>query len=237
MSDRPFLRFIDLVSIDQKIHSLEEKQNSLDKSIDAINKQRSEYAFFTEEQHNKIMQLKKNVDLQELEMKVLDEKEREKKKFFDTIADYKEYQAAKNEVEAIQRLQINQEKVVLEAWNQLENAQASLEKRSRENINVSEQLDENLVKLVQEKEMIAGELSDLSIKRDSYMVGIPQEWLEKYNLMGQRVSNPVVPIEQQSCSGCYQQIIAQDLVRARHGALLQCKKCFRLLYLPEAVEK
>src|SRR5436190_11324900 len=183
------------------------------------------------------MQLKKNVDLQELEMKVLDEKEREKKKLFDTLSDYKEYQAVKNEIEAIQRLQVNQEKVVLDAWNQLENVQALLEKRKKESINIVQQLDEELSKVIQEKEMFTGELSDIKNQREAKIIGIPEEWLEKYNVMGQRIHNPVVAIEHQSCSGCYQQLIAQDLIRARHGALLQCKKCFRLLYLSETMEQ
>jgi len=237
MSDRPFLRFIDLVSIDQKVQSLVQKIATLDKSIDEINKRRTDHALFSEEMQNKILQCKKNVDVQELEMKVLDEKEREKKKFFETLSDYKEYQAVKNEIEAIQRLQVNQEKAVLEAWNQLESAQSSLEKKKRESVDDLQELDEKIGLLVKEKEMFLHELTQIKDLRESKIIGIPQEWLDKYNLMGQRVANPVVAIEHQSCGGCYQQLIAQDLIRARRGALLQCKKCFRLLYLPEIMEQ
>src|SRR5581483_3404441 len=236
MSDSPFLRFIELVNIDRKIHSLVQRQTSLDKSLDVNNKQRTDYALLIEELSKKVLQLKKNVDLQELEMKVLDEREREKKKMIDNLSDYKEYQAIKNEIEAIQRLQINHEKIVLEAWNQVEAAQELLKKKEQESIADMQKLDDDVAKLVQEKTFIDGELSDLRMQRDTHLVNIPKEWLEKYNIMGQRVDNPVVPIEQNSCSGCYQQLIAQDLVRARHGALLQCKKCFRLLYLPDGMK-
>lgn len=237
MSDRPFLRFIDLVTIDQKIHSLSQKITVVSASIDAVNKQRSEYAFFAEDMHNKIAQLRKNVDIQELEMKILDEKEKEKKKIFDTLSDYKEYQAVKAEIEAIQRLQVSQEKTVLEAWNQVEHTQQQLEKKKRENVDEVLALDEKLAELVREKEMFSQELAQIRSQRDAHIIGIPQEWLDKYSLMGQRVENPVVAIEHESCGGCYQQLIKQDIIRARRGALLQCKKCFRLLYSPESMEQ
>ncbi len=237
MQTNPFLRFIDLVTLDKKINSLIKKIALFDKSIDAVNMQRVHHALSTEELHKKVVQLKKNVDMQELEMKVLDEKEREKKKRFDMLSDYKEYQALKNAVEAIQRLQINQEKAVLEAWNQLENVQASIERKKRESVDVYDQLDAELQKLVREKEVFSHELKQIQDERESKMVDIPLEWLEKYNTMGKTVENPVVAIEQGSCGGCYQQLVTQDLIRARRSALLQCKRCFRLLYLPEAMEQ
>jgi predicted nucleic acid-binding Zn-ribbon protein len=143
----------------------------------------------------------------------------------------------KNEIEAVQRLQVDHEKVVLDAWHQLENAQELLAKRNRESADVLQQLDADIGALVQEKQMFDGELSDIHMQRESKKVGIPEEWLEKYNVMGQRVANPVVAIEHQSCGGCYQQLVAQDLIKARRGALLQCKKCFRLLYLPEMMQQ
>ena len=64
---------------------------------------------------------------------------------------------------------------------------------------------------------------------------VPHEWLEKYEMMRSRVADPVVQVTQNSCGACYQMLTNQDLVRARHGALMQCKKCFRLLYIPESM--
>lgn len=62
---------------------------------------------------------------------------------------------------------------------------------------------------------------------------VPAEWLEKYEMMRSRVADPVVQVTQDSCGACYQLLTSQDLVRAKRGALIQCRKCFRLLYLPE----
>src|SRR5690606_4902221 len=115
------------------------------------------------------------------------------------------------------------------------NTQQFMVKRESESKDELEKLDDILKKTEQEKIAITDELSHLFAQRDEKSIGIPEEWLEKYGEMGQRVTDPVVPIEQQSCGGCYQQLIAQDIIRAKRGALMQCKKCFRLLYFPEIV--
>lgn len=237
MSQNPFLQFIDLVAIDQKIFALHQKTASLDTSIDTVNTKRLHIAAFDNEIQQKIMDLKKKIHTQELEMKVLDEKECAKKRQLDSLSDYSEYQAIKNEIEAVQRLQIAQEKTILNAWHELESMQALREKKLKENQEQMVDFDQELAQLIQEKESLSQEIADLLVKRNTQVIGIAQEWLDKYEVMSQKVTDPVVPIKYDSCGGCYQQLITQDCVRARRGALLQCKKCFRLLFLPEAVSQ
>src|SRR5690606_22219392 len=114
MKDSPFLRFINLVTIDQKIQSCIAKKASFDAATAAVIKQKNEHGVTVEQAHQRVNQLKKNVDAQELEMKTLDAKEQMKKRILDTLSDYKECHAIKNEVDAIQRMQVEQEKSVLD---------------------------------------------------------------------------------------------------------------------------
>jgi hypothetical protein len=90
MSDHPFLRFIDLVNFDQKLHSLENEKNSNIAEINALKKQEEEQAHHLEDMNKRVFQAKKRVDEQELEMKVLDQKEKDKKKKLENLSDYKE---------------------------------------------------------------------------------------------------------------------------------------------------
>jgi predicted nucleic acid-binding Zn-ribbon protein len=235
MKDSPFSRFIQLVSIDKKIQSIVAKKATVEKMIDDFNKQEKDQEKVLEQARQKILQLKKNVDFQELEMKALDSKEEEKKNTLASLSDYRECQALKNEIDGIHRLQVAQEKIILDAWAQLEEAQAVYKKQELECTSLREKSVQD-VSLIKNNELtISRELADLKEEREKMLVGIPAEWLEKYELMGKRIDNPVVPIEQQSCGGCYQQLISQDIIRARHGALMQCKKCFRLMYLAEMI--
>jgi predicted nucleic acid-binding Zn-ribbon protein len=141
------------------------------------------------------------------------------------------------EVEHIQRLQIDQEKNVLAAWNQLENAQQSLEKKIVEHETQLQTLHQRMKELGEKRANLDDVCAGMIEQRAGLEKGVPAEWLEKYTIMRARVSDPVVPIFHQSCSVCSQMITAQDMTRARHGALVQCQTCYRLVYAPEVMEK
>jgi len=237
MSENPFLRFIDLVTFDQKIQSLENNIVDIDAEIVTLNKQENSIKSDLDDMHMSVMQLKKKVDEHELEMKVLDQKEKEKKQLLDRLSDYKEYQAIKAEVEAIQRMQVDHEQIVLDAWARLENMQIAENKKKNMSIDSLQQLHEQSEQLTKKNEDLRTQCSGLIAQRVEKESLVPAEWLEKYMMMRARVADPVVEISHQSCSVCSQMITSQDYVRAKRGALIQCQTCYRLLYVPEIMEK
>ena len=237
MSDHPFLRFINLVSFDQKLQSLENEKITVEKEISVLKMQEEEHARGLEDLRNRVILLKKRVDEHELEMGVLDQKEKDKKKHLEHLADYKDYQAIKSDVESIQCMQVEQEKIVLDAWNQLENAQHSLQKKTDDNVQLLQDLHLRIQVLGEKYAAIDTECALLIAQRVSMEAVVPAEWLEKYTMMRARVSDPVAEIFHQGCGACSQLVTAQDMVRARHGALIQCQTCYRLLYAPEIMQK
>ena len=236
MNDNPFLRFIDLVTFDQKIQSLENSIVNVDEELVALKKQEDALAHDLDEMHKRVNSLKKRVDEQELEMKALDQKEKDKKQLLDRLSDYKEYQGIKAEVEAIQRMQVEHEQLVLDAWNQLENAQMTEKKKKHETAEQLTALHEQLEQLKIAHTSLHSEVAALVVQRTEKEASVPAEWLEKYTMMRARVTDPVVEIFHQSCGACSQMITSQDYVRAKRGALIQCQKCYRLLYAPEIME-
>ena len=58
-----------------------------------------------------------------------------------------------------------------------------------------------------------------------------------YERMKGRVYDPVVPMSQDSCSVCFYGLTPRDLQMLKQNGLLQCKDCFRLLYLEDAVQQ
>lgn len=237
MSDHPFLRFINLVTFDQKFHSLENQKKTLTSEIVALKSQEEQLSSEREEAHKRVLYLKKRVGEQELEMKALDQREKDKKKHFEHLADYKDYQAIKSELETIQRMQVDQEKNVLDAWNQLENAEQNELKKVTDSTAQLHVLHESAQRLADSLAVLEQECVVLSAQRAEMEENVPEEWLQKYTLLRARVADPVVEIVHQSCGACYQLITSQDMIRARHGALVQCQKCYRLLYASEIMEK
>lgn len=237
MSDHPFLRFINLVTFDQKLHSLENQKTTFINEIVALKNQEDNFGSERDEAHKRVLHLKKRVAEHELEMKSLDQREKDKKKHLEHLADYKDYQAIKSELETIQRMQVDQEKNVLDAWNQLENAEQHELKKVADSTTQLQALHEKGQRLAESLAALEQECVVLSAQRVEMEENVPEEWLQKYTLLRARVADPVVEIVHQSCGACYQLITSQDMARARHGALVQCQKCYRLLYASEIMEK
>ena len=237
MKERPFKLFIDLVFFDQKIRSLLREMEGIEYEIGNLEAQQKKETQDIEAEKNKVVALRKKIDEQELELKELDQLERDKKQLLEKIANYKEYQSVKTEVESIQQAQLNQEQAVLAAWNNLEEAQKSVKEgqaaHDKEAVTIKESVEEKKEKV----NSLQAELTAYKQKRPEKEKLVPKEWLEKYTVMKARVPDPVVPIKQGACSVCFYTLTDQGVIRARKGALLQCKGCFRLLYLLEAMEK
>src|SRR5207244_3588746 len=98
------------------------------------------------------------------------------KKNLENLADYKDYHAIKLEIDHIQRLQVEQEKNVLAAWNQLENAQHSLEKKKNEHTSQLDDMHQRMKELGEKAESVDNECATMIAQRVSIEEGVPTEW-------------------------------------------------------------
>jgi predicted nucleic acid-binding Zn-ribbon protein len=165
------------------------------------------------------------------EMKDLDAKIKSKQDLFDRIANQREYKSAQQEIDALKKKQYDLEETLLEAWNELESlnrgyieTKTKLEKRITE-------LEDLITSCVQRKKELIQKISQRHNERSALESGIPEEWIEKYSAMRAVVSNPVVPVINNACSACFYSVTQQDIARLKKNALLQCKECYRFLYM------
>ncbi len=237
MADRPFQVFINLVTFDQEVRSVKNTIEVLKKEIDELKIQEVELNKDMQIAKDYVVVSRKEVDLQELDMKELDMQEREKKKQLDGVSGYREYQSFKTEMDTIHEKQLAQEQVVLSVWNTLENAEKRLEEKQQAFKEQVQKLHEDIQKRHQELKEKQVQLTEQLEQRSAKEQAVPEEWLEKYNIMKARVENPVVPVLSGSCGACFFTLTSQDLIRAKRGALMQCKGCYRLLYSSEAMDK
>lgn len=237
MNGTPFEKFIALVEVDQQINGLnaaiailEQKNNENKKIIES-----SQEALTAVK--NKLHDMRKEVDAKELEMKMLDQQEADKKKRLDAIANHKEYQLIKAEIDQLKKAQHDLEEGLMSAWNQLETTKKEFETAQQnfeqQNKTILDQIDTNNKKIAE----IKVEVDRLIYDRVEKEQVIPAEWLEKYAVMRARVTDPVVPVQDGSCSACFYKIAVQDMQALKRRKLVQCKDCFRLLYLEGAHEQ
>ncbi len=233
----PFAQFIELVQVDQKI-------NGLQVTIQQLLKKNQEKTALSESFQaslalvkNRLHEVHKEVNARELEMKTLDEQEAQKKDQLEKVANHKEYQGIKSEIDKLKKAQHDLEEILIEKWNRLETHKKEYENALKNHDQQHKTIEEEINKNDQEINNLKSQVAALMQERQEKEQGIPAEWLEKYAVMRSRVPNPVVPVIDGNCSACFYKVSAQDMQHLKHRKLLSCKDCFRLLYLPEAQEK
>ncbi len=234
MNSLPFQRFIDLITYDQQVHVFEKELKALESDVSNLEQQRKTYAHDVEKAHASVVAAKKEVDAQELEMKALDTAEKEAQKKLDNAQTQKEYLALKKEVENLKKQQHEFEDTLIQTWNVLEHADREHQAKQRvydeKSATFNTAIDEKVTKITQ----VRVQIDQMNKEREAKLVGVPAEWLEKYAMMRSRIPNPVVPVVNDSCSACFYRIPQQDLMALRRRKLLQCRDCYRFLYLPES---
>ncbi|MDP3889489.1 MAG: hypothetical protein Q8Q25_03040 [bacterium] len=237
MNEHPFHRLIDLIDFDQSIRIKQKTIDELTNHIEKLQKKIDEQNEQLEYAKRMSLDARKAVDQIELEVHALAQEEKDKKRRSEGITHYKEQQSLQAEITRLQEAQNEREQVLLETWNKLESAQRELTARQKEYDEKMTVLSENLQEKQQQLVIVQKELDEHVAGREQKEKGVPEEWLEKYNSMRARVSDPVVMVEDASCGACFHTISNQDMVRLKRGALLQCKGCYRFLYIKEVMER
>ncbi|RTL07162.1 hypothetical protein EKK58_03215 [Candidatus Dependentiae bacterium] len=228
-----FNALIDLVQLDTSIQAQQENIDRLFVQEQQLEKQKQMLEKALSELKNAVLIAKEQVDAVELDMQVLDEQEKGKKKYIDGLTDYKEYKSLQAEIEHLHEDQRKQEQMVIDAWNVFEFAENKYVQQLPVIQEKIEKTVKDLEKCKQDQELIKEQINQQKQQRPTKEALVPKDWMEKYILMQSRVKNPVVSIELNSCAACFYHLTSTDLQSAKKGSLIQCKNCFRLLYLDQ----
>ncbi len=236
MNEHPFSAFIDLISLDQQIRTMHQTITNLKQETESQLSEKQKIVDRLEQFKQHVHDLKKSVHEQELAIKELDALEKQKKETLENLKSAKEYQPLKKEIDRLKQEQHDAESSLMTTWNKLETAQKELNEQTAQ---YSSKIDEFHTAIAEQQEKVEALKADLAQKkseRPAKETGIPQEWLDKYSHMKMQVEDPVVSLLDDSCSACYYNLPNQDIIRLRHRAIVQCKGCFRLLYMQTAME-
>lgn len=233
-TDRKQLQsLIDLITFDQKIYDIESASHKEKASISNLEEQLEALQTDLTTAQEKLNAAKKEVKQYETSMKEYDEKEKEKTLQLDGVSSDSEYKAIKKEIDYCKQQQHELEKHLVSAWNKLEQAEKVFEVSRSDIEKKSQELTEEIEKHKQELNSINSQAEQLKSERRPQEEGIPEEWLEKYNMIKSQNSNPLSYVVQDTCSSCFYPLTAQDLLDLDRKKLIQCRECYRFLYRKE----
>lgn len=225
-----------LVELDTQKDSILFQVNEIEQKIDEDGAILPELQTTIDQIKQNSIDAKKNVDLQELNAKDLKSQEQAKRKTLESITKEKEYSAIEKELNSITQQISEQDDALMQAWHNLEAAKS---KESVEITKIEEQIEVVKKDIETKKEEITTlheKLSGLEEKIEKHMEQIPAEWLKKYNRTKGKVSDPVVPLINKSCSSCYYSVPPQDIMLLKRSAILHCRSCYRFLYYDKEEE-
>src|SRR5204862_8207378 len=95
-----------------------------------------------------------------------------------------------------------QETQLVKAWDDLERDQQDFEEKQQHVQEKIRLLEEEIADKQRQCELIEHSSIEYQKGRAEKEQKVPEAWLAKYAVMQARVIDPVVPIEQNSCSSC-----------------------------------
>ncbi len=230
MNEQKLKNFIALVTFDQSLTDIAHKVQTSNSMTQKLQIQLQQLEQELEIRAHKKHEIEKQLHEQELKVKELQDQESHLIASSQSVATAQEYDAANKEIDRVKFNRDQQEQKMMQMTNKVAAAQKEYQ-ALHETFEIEK---EKLTTLIDQEKNTVKSLTDqmeqFHQERQSKLTDIPQEWLNTYETMRGRVNNPVVPVNQDSCSACFYFMAARDIQMLKNQGLLQCKDCYRFLY-------
>ncbi len=230
MSHQSLKKFIDLITFDQHLISLQKKSQDFQKNIETVQEQIQQEEDKKSKAESKELEFTKQLRQQEIFLKELQDNEQHLLKNIEKISASREYDAAIKELQHLRVQQTSEEEKLIQMHNKINTIKKETAATVQQVQEQIEKLEHAIEQDKQNLDLLHKELSSIDSIRNEKIQGISADWLEMYEMMQGRVSDPVVPLEQDSCSACFYGLTPRDLQILRQKGVIQCKDCYRILY-------
>lgn len=182
----------------------------------------------------------KTSSLRKEEKRLKDEQSKlvERRKALSSFSNYKLQQAAEREIEGVSKQLSAQESTIVASMDSVEKLNQELTALQEGYDGLSKEFDEFEKESTETLSTLEERFADKSKMRDELFGDIDTEILRVYKRTQQRYpSDPLVPVKNNSCSGCFMQLPPQNYNELLAGQkLVQCRGCGRILFLLPATE-
>lgn len=237
MSTPLWQKLMSLVTTDKETQALFRQIDSLKKEIDSrekakkqLSSQLSEYRQNYDEQAKAIRNIEASIE----DLATLEQKKRNEEA---AVFQQKALDALHKELATITSARNDYENELLSAWHSYDQLKEKLSQSEKSYTSHCALYDKEIEALNNEIQTLQKTIASQESEHTRKVQDLPQEWIDRYNHMKNRVENPLVPLYQKSCSACFYHVLPQDLARIQRNAILSCRNCYRYLYNDPAQEK
>jgi len=224
--------FIALVTFDQSYHKIEQQIAQNHKAVQTLDQKVQQAQTQLLDMQQKHETLRNDVALVEKEVTELQDKEQALQKAVQAISSSKEYNAGLKDLDYVRATRQAAEQKYMQLLQKQEDMQKKLDqaKAEYETLFVATETEKQAIHAAVAQ--LQEERKSLQPERDALEAAVQPDILERYQMMRHKVSNPVVQIQQDSCSVCFYALTPREVQAVMQHQLVQCKECYRLLYQP-----
>jgi uncharacterized protein len=232
-------KLLDLQNLDLKIEKFRMRETEIPKQKNRFDIHRKRLDDELKESEAKFKGLM--LEQRECETDISVKEEEIKKKDGQLIAVKKneEYQALLHEIELIKKQIGVKEERILTIMEQMDDAKACFEEDKQRIAGELAEITAECGKIDDELAVAVGEREKLEAKRVPLIEAIDAGDLRKYERIrrAKKSGAALVPLQGESCSGCFMGITAQNVNEILGGAFLPCHHCGRLVYFASKFEE
>jgi predicted nucleic acid-binding Zn-ribbon protein len=167
-------------------------------------------------------------EIDDLQNKIAD---LEKKLYSGTMKNPKDLLGLEHEVKGFKEDVRQKEDGLLNVMAEIEALQHKISADTERLVSLEKEWKEDQAVLLQKKQEVEQQLSQLDKQRESLCSTITSEGIDVYNNVKAKKGNAVVRVEQGICQGCRLSLAMNELRVARSGGLIQCSSCGKILFL------
>lgn len=224
---------LELQQLDLKIEAFRAREKEIPRQKEAYNIQRARLTEELKESENRVKRFK--IEQKECEVDI-DAKNAQIAKFETQLLQVKkneEYRALLHEIE-LQRKQIAlKEERILGIMLEIDDAQMRFQEDKKRIDGELRKLDEECARIDAELAEAVGERRELEGRRAPLAEAIVPALLKRYERIRTARKPAVVPLNDESCGGCFMTVRAQIVNEIMAGKEFHsCQHCGRLLYFP-----
>ena len=146
----------------------------------------------------------------------------------------KERVALEHEITKIRAEIDAKEDFLMKLFEQQEIVKESLQKQQNVAAASTQALEAFIQSARQEIEAQQAELAAVEKEWRIQCEVVPEKMRAEYLQLRNRFKNPAAPVVNGACSACFMSILPQELARLTPRSVIQCRNCYRFLYVEDA---
>jgi predicted nucleic acid-binding Zn-ribbon protein len=220
-----------LIDVEKSLHAAKTAVLTDQQKVEDLKEELSRVCHSQQTANIVVHTAQKAVDRLELEAKTVQTKEATKKKQLEAATKKSVCEGLKRELALINQTQEQLENELVQAWHLLDEAHKTTVATRTTTEDAVKSCEQKLKEAQERLNENEKQLMHYNAQRNEQIANLPAELQERYTSMHARTANPLVRVIRGMCSACFYQIIPRDITRLHKNELVECRSCYRLLYL------